>query len=851
MDCKAAEGGSAINEIDKSWRWLTIWPVLLIIGVIGYIFREAFFPPFPSWVLSRETGDVSTLYYYWRSFGFESLRSGIIPLWNPNIFCGTPFAAYPEAALFYPLNLIFILLPLPSALNGSFVLHLFLLAIFQYYWIRFLGSGRRPALLGSLILVFSGPVILHLTAGHLSNICTIAWVPLLFLLTEGFLRTRKLKWAVGLGLIAGIQILAGHWQYVYYTGLGLSVYGLGRLIIGVRLKKGEGKFLAVGVVICLGIALGLAAIQILPALSLSGDSFRKELDIRWASAFSLPPINLITFVLPGYLGDTISSLYRGRYYFWEMCGYLGFIPLVLALFALLLRKDRLALLIALLTTGALIVSLGSYTPVFKLLYDFFPGFRYFRGSAKSLFLVTFFISTLAGRGLDCLTSFSRTEKEKENRDPAPRFSRRGYQRFIIISSGLLLVISLAALFFSSSSGDSPPPWWRERLKSELLKGPHYDIVPPGRPLWWQQLMRETPPEKNYPSYIRRLIGDTPFPENSWRTFREGLVRLGWTLLIFSLLLAGAGLLRRRKTVITTIITILAAGEVIFWARPYITGFDSRTCLWDDEIKTFFREQDKPFRYLSIDPADYNRGMLNNRASILGYQADATRRYLEYINISQGLPPEPRELVPVITGYSRLLDLMNTRYIITPFDMEPPFSWFKRELTTQKSKVWSNYRSVPRVLIASRARVVTKPLKILKILNRTDYRPTEEVVLEESPPKIFLTGNTNPGSAKIEKSGNREVIVRARLTSPGILLLNDSYSPDWNAYVDGKEEEIYRANYLMRAVCLETGNHTVRFLYQPPSFTIGALISLGILSILIISLLVAILRSYYTGNKRKP
>lgn len=835
--------------MEKGWRWLVVWPILIIIGVTVFVFQDAFFPPFPSWVLSRETGDVSTLYYYWRSFGFESLRSGIIPLWNPDIFCGTPFAAYPESALFYPLNLIFLILPLPAALNGSFILHLFLLAIFQYYWLRFIGSSKWPALLGSLVLVFSGSVILHLTAGHLSNICTMAWLPLLFLSAEGFLQTRKLKWAAVLGLIAGIQLLAGHWQYVYYSGVWLTVYGLGRLIIGIRLKKREWKLLTVGVVVCLVIALGLAAIQILPALSVSGDSFRKELDIQWASAFSLPPINLITFIIPGYLGDTIGSLYWGRYYFWEMCGYLGFIPLVLALFSLLLRKDRMAILLAALTTGALIVALGSYTPIFKPLYDLFPGFRLFRGSAKSLFLVSFFLSTMAARGADCLASPDPSDEKKENCRTSPRWSAAGWRRALIISSALILLLSLASLLFSRTSGESPPRWWSNLLTTELLRGPHYDIVPPGQPGWWQELMLETPPERNYPAYVERLVTETPFPSNSWRIFRSGLERLGWTSLVFALLLAGAVLVRQQRTLIVALITILAVGELIIWARPYITGFDSRVCLWAPAIDKFFREQDEPFRYLSIDPADYNRGMLNGSGSILGYQADATRRYLEYINISQGLPPQPRELVPMITNYSPLLDLMNTRYIIAPPNTPPALSWFKKELSTKNSTIWSNYRVVPRVLISARARVITSPGEILDFLKQSSYRISEEVIFEELPPELFLNGSDSPGNAIIKKYSPQEVIIRAELSSPGILLMNDSYSPGWRAYVDGDESKIYRANYLMRAICLKAGSHTIHFLYQPSSFTIGAIISIAIIIAFILLLLIIGFRSYYTRKRQ--
>lgn len=824
-----------------------LWPVLVIIGVMACIFREAFFPPFPSWVLSRESGDVSTIYYYWRSFGFESLKAGIMPLWNPAIFCGSPFAAYPESALFYPLNLLFLALPLPAALNGSFVLHLGLLVILQYFWLRFIGSGRFPAFLGSLVLGFSGPVILHLTAGHLSNICTMAWVPLLFLLAEGFLRTRKLRWAAGLGFLAGVQLLAGHWQYVYYTALWLAAYGLGRMITGLRPQKSAWRYLPAGVILCLVIALGLAAVQILPALDLSRDSFRRGLDIRWASAFSLPPENLITFILPGYLGDTLGSLYRGENYFWEMCGYLGFIPLVLAALALLLRKDRLTILLAALAGGALLIALGGYTPLFRLLYHLLPGFRYFRGSAKLLFPAAFFLSTLAARGADCFSVSGKGDRPGRTESPPLRFSAAGRRWVFGLGAGLLLLIALSSFIFTGTAGDAVPGWWRDRLQSDLLRGRHYEIAPPGQPAWWKELMRQTPPDENYPAYVRRLVEETPFPRDSWRTLRAGLRRLGWFTLALALLLTLAGFVRRRYLPITAALAILAAGEVITWAKPYITGFDSRVCLWNDRVKTFFQAQNEPFRYLGIDPADYNRGMLNGFASILGYQADATRRYLEYINVSQGLPLQPRELLPVVINYSPLLDLLNTRFIIAPPGMRPEVSRFRKVLSFPLGEIWDNHDAQPRVLVSSRARVITSPEEILDALSRTGYQPVEEVIFEAAPPARFLEEGGG-GTARVVEYGSQEVTVRAELDRPGILLVNECYSPGWRAYVDGEERKIYRANYLMRAVCLEAGSHIVRFVYRPLSFTIGALISGSLLIILVLRLVITRLRSHYRGKR---
>ncbi|MCK4649150.1 YfhO family protein, partial [bacterium] len=52
-----------------------------------------------------------------------------------------------------------------------------------------------------------------------------------------------------------------------------------------------------------------------------------------------------------------------------------------------------------------------------------------------------------------------------------------------------------------------------------------------------------------------------------------------------------------------------------------------------------------------------------------------------------------------------------------------------------------------------------------------------------------------------------------------------YYPGWKAYVDGKEEKIYQANYILRAVYLGPGKHDIRFIYDPLSFKVGTYISL--------------------------
>jgi uncharacterized membrane protein YfhO len=52
------------------------------------------------------------------------------------------------------------------------------------------------------------------------------------------------------------------------------------------------------------------------------------------------------------------------------------------------------------------------------------------------------------------------------------------------------------------------------------------------------------------------------------------------------------------------------------------------------------------------------------------------------------------------------------------------------------------------------------------------------------------------------------------------VLTDIYYPGWNVYVDGKKENLERANYAFRAVHLEAGPHSIRFAYEPISLLLG-------------------------------
>src|SRR5580658_872097 len=90
-------------------------------------------------------------FYPWRAFASSTIHAGYLPLWNPHEFCGAPFAANSQSAIYYPLNALFVILPVKAAFGVSVIVHLFLTGSFLYLFLRSsLGLACRPALIGAI-----------------------------------------------------------------------------------------------------------------------------------------------------------------------------------------------------------------------------------------------------------------------------------------------------------------------------------------------------------------------------------------------------------------------------------------------------------------------------------------------------------------------------------------------------------------------------------------------------------------------------------------------------------------------------------------------------------------------------
>ncbi|MBI5350701.1 MAG: hypothetical protein HZB77_15505, partial [Chloroflexi bacterium] len=180
------------------------------------------------------------------------------------------------------------------------------------------------------------------------------------------------------------------------------------------------------------LGFGLAALQLLPTLELSRLSLRGGgLPLNEAISFSLNPLLIGRALLPGY----------SRMIFSEFVGYIGVIPLTLAIVGVTaIRRDKLIMLAAIIAFVGLFFAFGGYNPIYLLLARFVPGFNLFRVPARWLVLWALGASLLAGYGLQQLQT--------------PNFK---LQKILLCASAPLLLIFITFLSATiTPSGETGP-----------------------------------------------------------------------------------------------------------------------------------------------------------------------------------------------------------------------------------------------------------------------------------------------------------------------------------------------------------------------------------------------------------
>jgi len=408
----------------RSWPRL-LWPYLLLaVLAVGFCSRallggKALLPldltlrmaPWRCYAQERFPGfervanpmlDPIQQYYPWRHYAVSQLQAGRLPLWNPHAFSGTPFLANLQSALFYPPNLLFLVMPLWLAFTLGAALHLFLAGACMYGLCRAWHLSPWPALLGATAYMLNGFTVAWLEYPAF-GLWVVAWLPLALLVADKMIERPSLRGLGMLSLVVAGQLLGGQLQLATYLLLALGGYALARSLAARRLRP-LGYTLAAA-------ALGalIACGQLLPTLELAPRSHRPPGTLQGLRSCALPWTHLATLAVPSLFGNPADYNYWGSAPFFgrpginfpETSGYAGVVTLALAPLALpwWRRRPQVAYLAALWLV-AMLLAMG--TPLYLLLYYLVPGFKQLAGLARVLFLGAFALSGLGALGAERL-----------------------------------------------------------------------------------------------------------------------------------------------------------------------------------------------------------------------------------------------------------------------------------------------------------------------------------------------------------------------------------------------------------------------------------------------------------------
>lgn len=219
-------------------------------------------------------------------------------------------------------------------------------------------------------------------------------------------------------------------------------------------------------------------------------------------------------------------------------------------------------------------------------------------------------------------------------------------------------------------------------------------------------------------------------------------------------------------------------------------------------------------------------------SIGGYHGAKLHNYQDVIDLYLSGSEKTQKLgINQQVDAQKILNLLNTKYTIhgnarTPLVQKNPDAF---------GNAW---------LVADVKYVKSANEEILA-LKDTDLRKT--VVLRNKLNQSFTSDSIS--SIKLVDYKPNKLTYEVNVASPKVAVFSEIYYPHgWSAKVDGKEREIIKANYFLRAVQLEKGDKEVVMTFEPRSVKTGNMVTLAF-NILFVLLVMG--SCFYCWKNRKP
>lgn len=761
--------------------------------------------------IAQYTGMAKEMNDYRKATGEETY-------WTNSAFGGMPTyqmgADYPHNYI-KKLDSVIRFLPRPAD-------YLFLYFLGFYILLTVLKTNPLKAFFGALAFGFSTYLVIILGAGHNSKAHAIAYMPLVI---AGILLVFRKRYIVG-GLLtviaAALEISANHFQMTYYLLFLVLIICLYKTVRTIFKKDYRHLGISAGIFAIAGLlAIGLNATNLMATSELADFTIRGKselttdpegkpkdntasMDYSYITEYSYGKAESFNLIAPRLFGGGGSEnvgkdshmyeyviglgatstqaedfaehvpTYWGDQPIVEAPAYIGAVVFFLAILALFIdkRKIKYAFL-----AGAILSLMLSWGKNFPVLTDFFiynvPLYDKFRAVSSIQVILELCIPVLAFMGVQ---SYFNEEKEKQFK--------------ALWQSAAACLIIVIVLFFVKGSFDFAG-----------IKDSQYDEMFGKLPGFIDALKEQ-----------RRQM----YSADLWRTA------------ILIVLSAGVLFAFNKKklsaVVATVIVGVLAVGDLFFIDKNYVNSTDFVNA----------REVDVPFeatpadQFILEDTTDFRvyevQGRLAGRTSYFhkavgGYSAVRPRRLDELFayqveNKLGGLFNTIDQQRMALGTSLPVLDMLNIKYLLLQAG------------DGQSVPITNPHANGPAWFVAN-VKVVGSADEEMKALSNVNTKKTA-IVLGE----FDKTGA--PSSLKVDSLAQIQLIdykpgyakYKSQNSNLGVAIFSEMYyEHGWNAYVDGKLAPHFLANYVLRAMTVPAGKHTIEFKFEPEVVKTGSSIAL--------------------------
>jgi hypothetical protein len=772
------------------------------------------------------------------------------PLWTNSLFCGMP--AY-NVSTFYAANLvqyIYIILvkwlPFPAGI-------VFVYCLGYYILLKVLDIDSWVSIAFSLAFGFASFFFVVIAAGHNSQANAIAFMAPVFAGVILAFKGKHLAGTLLATLALALELFSNHLQITYYLLMMLGIYAGFQFIIAIKQKQLVRYFkaiimLAIGAAIAIG--TNITSLMLTAEYSKYSTRGKSELTLNkenkstgltkeYATQWCYGVDETMTLFIPDYkggatdpLGETTAvprdldqnqgqifsefSQYWGSQPITEGPVYAGCIVCFLALMGLFLVKGPFKWFLFITTLLAIILAWGHNpafiigTSVFDFFFDHVPGFNNFRSVYWTLIIVDITLPLLAALAIDKIIK----EKDFMNAAVPLRFIKNmnGKKIFFIslgVAGGIALLCWLTPGTFSNFQNQNEYDEWVQRLKQSAPNASDAQLN--------QYLGNIYPAVQEARKKI--LSGD------SGRT------------LIFILLAGGLIWVYSRKMIDRRFFI----GGLMFFIVVDMYNVDKRYL----NDKNFVRKStaQTPFeadaadiaiqRDTSLDYRVYNttaRPDQDSRTSYFhkslgGYSGVKMKRYDELMTYQ------------LDRGNMSVINMLNAKYFIVGGK-------------NGERQAEQNPGAMGNAWFVDNVKIVANADSEITALDHFD--PKKTAIVDTRFSSYLNNAKLTPDSTatvRLNKYEPNDLVYSSQSHGDGLVVFSEMYYKDgWDAFIDGKPADYIRANYVLRAMIVPGGAHTIEFKFEPKKYAWGEKVSLASSLLLILACLGLIFKEF---RKQEP